>query len=51
MDALPPPKFQGNRQWRFNSRKRRRSGTENSEGNSICLKSGSFLTFFVPYCY
>lgn len=38
MDALPPPKFQGNRQWRFNSRKRRRSGTENSEGNSIQSK-------------
>lgn len=33
MDALPIQKYQGNRPWKFNaSRKRRRSGTETSEG-------------------
>lgn len=34
MDPLPIQKYQGNRPWKFNtSRKRRRSGTETSEGN------------------
>jgi len=34
MDALPIQKYQGNRPWKFNaSRKRRRSGTETSEGD------------------
>ncbi|KAG5676162.1 hypothetical protein PVAND_006011 [Polypedilum vanderplanki] len=35
MDPLPVQKYQGNRPWKFNtSRKRRRSGTEPSEGDS-----------------
>ncbi|KFB40726.1 AGAP001905-PA-like protein [Anopheles sinensis] len=33
IDPLPPPKFAGNRSWRFN-RKRRRSGTEGNENES-----------------
>lgn len=36
MDQLPPPKFPQARQWRFN-RKRRRSGTETAESESIFL--------------
>lgn len=36
MDALPIQKYQGNRPWKFNaSRKRRRSGTETSEGKKF----------------
>lgn len=33
MDPLPPPKFVGNRNWRFN-RKRRRSGTEGADNEA-----------------
>ncbi|XP_058825975.1 zinc finger RNA-binding protein isoform X2 [Topomyia yanbarensis] len=33
MDQLPPPKFVGNRNWRFN-RKRRRSGTEGADNEA-----------------
>ena len=41
MDPLPMQKYQGNRPWKFNaSRKRRRSGTEPSEGE--------FFTHFPP---
>lgn len=36
MDPLPIQKYQGNRPWKFNtSRKRRRSGTETSEGKKL----------------
>lgn len=43
MDPLPVQKYQGNRPWKFNtSRKRRRSGTEPSEGDGqkIVKKEG-----------
>ncbi|KAL7040128.1 hypothetical protein ACKWTF_000282 [Chironomus riparius] len=43
MDPLPVQKYQGNRPWKFNtSRKRRRSGTEPSEGDGqkIVKKDG-----------
>lgn len=33
MEPLPPPKFVGNRNWRFN-RKRRRSGTEGADNEA-----------------
>lgn len=40
MDPLPIQKYQGNRPWKFNaSRKRRRSGTETSEGET-CINRG-----------
>ena len=38
MDPLPVQKYQGNRPWKFNtSRKRRRSGTEPSDGKKELL--------------
>lgn len=45
MDPLPIQKYQGNRPWKFNtSRKRRRSGTETSEGKFLDQIS-TFLDF------
>lgn len=44
MDPLPIQKYQGNRPWKFNtSRKRRRSGTETSEGESNINKQSHFF--------
>lgn len=44
MDPLPVQKYQGNRPWKFNaSRKRRRSGTEPSEGKKKNILIINFL--------
>lgn len=49
MEPLPPPKFVGNRNWRFN-RKRRRSGTEgaDNEGKRFggCVRVKKALMYF-----
>lgn len=48
MDALPIQKYQGNRPWKFNtSRKRRRSGTETSEGKRLLKIVGKKYLFVV----
>ena len=52
MDPLPIQKYQGNRPWKFNtSRKRRRSGTETSEGKFLneTSKFPDFQQFFLSF--
>jgi len=49
MEPLPVQKYQGNRPWKFNtSRKRRRSGTEPSEGKILIysIYSSILMTYF-----
>lgn len=50
MDPLPIQKYQGNRPWKFNaSRKRRRSGTETSEGKSVTMKTSLTAKTYLLY--